>query len=55
MNINMEEGTEKKDQKKNKIIGFFKFKWLLKFFGMRQTKYGSNTFLVIVVMIGILV
>lgn len=51
----MVEGNEKKHQKKNKITEFFKFKWLLNFFGMRQTRYGSNTFLVIVVMIGILV
>ncbi|NQV13709.1 MAG: GldG family protein [Parcubacteria group bacterium] len=38
-----------------KIKKFLKFQWLLKFFGMRQTKYGSNALLAVVAMLGILI
>ncbi len=54
----MEEKTEiieKKTGKATKVKEFFKFKWLIKLLGLRQTKYGSNTFLALVVMLGILI
>ena len=38
-----------------KIKKFFRFGWLLKFLGMRQTKYGSNALLAIIALLGILI
>lgn len=45
----------KKLKKIKKIKNFFRATWLLKFLGLRQTKYGTNTLVAILALAGILI
>ncbi|MBU1178669.1 GldG family protein [Patescibacteria group bacterium] len=44
-----------KEETAKKIKEFFRFRWLTKILGMRQTKYGSNALLAVVALLGILI